>query len=119
VAEFLAIRSVEQSMHEIFHQTASEQRQTDPNRVTSLSQSRDYAFNKDGTLKPCAVEFYQFVRAEIREIGNLCEVLSHLEKLRDCFAHRDESETVAEFRLDLAPFQLARVCLQYPARLPQ
>lgn len=118
VAEFLAIRSVEQSMHEIFNQTASEKNQAGANWVTSLSQSRICAFNKDGTPKPCAVEFYEFVRTKIQGIGNMYQVLSHLEKLRDCFAHRDEPENAAVFRLDLAPFQLARVCLQYRARLP-
>jgi hypothetical protein len=119
VAEFLAIRSVEQSMHEMFKQTVSNQKQADPNWVTSLTKSRDYAFNEDGTPKACAVEFHEFVRAEIQGIGNMYDVLRHLEKLRDCFAHRDEAENVAVFRLDLAPFQLARVCLQYRARLPQ
>lgn len=119
VAEFLAIRSVEQSMHEMFKQTVSNQKQAGANWVTSLSQSRVCAFNKDGTPKPCSVEFYEFVRTEIQGIGNIYEMLSHLEDLRDRFAHRDEPENIAEFRLDLAPFQLARACLQYRARLPQ
>ncbi len=68
---------------------------------------------------PCAVKFHRFVLAEIQKSGNLYEVLSNIEKLRDNFAHKDEAENAAVFRLDLAPFQLARACLQYRAGLPR
>lgn len=108
VAEFLATRSLEQSMHEIFQDD-----ETKPGKVTSITKTRDIAFNKDGTPKPGAEDFFRLLRGELPQIKSPYDLLNKIIKNRDRFAHRDEVENSTASCLNLAPFQLARVCLQY------
>lgn len=107
-AEFLATRSLEQSMHEIFPV-----KDIKPGHVTSITKTLDTAFNKGGTPKSGAEDFVRFMRGELPQIKSPYDLLSDIINNRDRFAHRDEAENSTAFRLDLAPFQLARVLLEY------
>jgi len=108
VAEFLATRSLEQSMHELFPAKAGK-----PGNVTSITKTLDIAFNEDGTPKPGAEDFVRFMQSEIPQIKNPYDLFRDVTDNRDLFAHRDEAEDSTAFRLDFSPFQLARVCLKY------
>ncbi len=108
-AELLAIRSIEQSMHELFPDKKSQDRDW----VTSLNKTRDDALNTDGTPKKGAESLANFMRAEIPEIGNLYDLFGDVIAKRHHFAHRDDGDGGDVFCLDLAPFQLARACLLY------
>ncbi|MBU2772514.1 hypothetical protein HMI48_00870 [Acidithiobacillus ferrooxidans] len=110
-AEFLAVRSIEQSMHEFF--PAKPPKNAHQNWVTGITRSCSAAFKEDGEPKPGAEYFNDFLRREVQEIKNPHALLTRIDNLRDQFAHWDEAENSNVFRLDLAPFQLARVCLLY------
>ena len=107
-AEFLATRSLEQSMHVLFPEQSSR-----PGNVTGLKKTRGTCLNKNGTSKPVGEPFIKFVQDGIPEIGSLHDLLDTIIEDRDNFAHRCEAEDDMAWRLDLAPFQLARICLQY------
>lgn len=110
-AEFLAVRSVEQSMHELF--PGKPPKNARPNWVTGITESCNIAFNKNGEPKHGAISFNRYLCREVPEIENLHTLLTKINNIRDQFAHWDDAESSDVFRLDLAPFQLARACLQY------
>lgn len=110
-AEFLAVRSVEQSMHELF--PGKPPKNARKNWVTGITESCNIAFKKSGEPKPGAELFNEYLRTEIREIQNIYTLLTEINNLRDQFAHWDDAESSDVFRLNLAPFQFARACLQY------
>ena len=110
-AEFLAVRSVEQSMHELF--PGKPPKNARKNWVTGITESCNIAFKKSGEPKPGAELFNDYLRTEIREIQNIYTLLTEINNLRDQFAHWDDAESSDVFRLNLAPFQFARACLQY------
>ncbi|OIQ87230.1 hypothetical protein GALL_309180 [mine drainage metagenome] len=108
-AEFMATRSIEQSMHELFGDKVNS---FDPERVTGISKTLDHCLSQDGVPKPGAERFVEYVLRAIPKATNLHETLKTVIDQRDKFAHRCQAdEEVA--RLDLAPFQLAHACLQY------
>ncbi len=112
-AEFMAVRSVEQSMHEIF--PGRPPKNAHEKWVTAIRESYTSAFKEGGEPKPItgAEDFNAFLHREIPEIDNPYSCFEQIVELRRYFAHRDEAENCDVYQLDLAPFQLARVCLQY------
>lgn len=115
VAEFLATRSIEQSMHEVFGDKASS---SGPERVMSLTQTLDRCFESKGTPKADAERFVEFILQATPQATNLYEILKAVINQRDNFAHRCQAEE-GIVRLDFAPFQLAQACLQYRSHVGQ
>ncbi|MDA8376941.1 MAG: hypothetical protein M0Z50_07770 [Planctomycetia bacterium] len=106
-AEFLATRSIEQSMHAIFPKTSNDHDYVTPFRITL-----DECLKWDGTPTPNGRGFVEFLLHSIPGITNLYETFDGIIKDRNNFAHRCEASQQAPV-LDLAPFQLASACLQY------
>ena len=110
--EFLATRSLEQSMHVLFSEATP-----DKDRVAALTKTRDSCVNKDGTPTPAGKAFVDFVLPRLPEITNLYEFFDNVIKKRDDFVHRCSGES-SVFELDFSAFQLAQVCLKYRKQLP-
>ncbi|WP_288128480.1 hypothetical protein [Thiomonas sp.] len=115
VAEFLATRSIEQSMHEVFGDRANS---SGPERVTSLTKTLDRCLESKGTPKAGAERFVEFILQATSQATNLYEILKTVISQRDNFAHRCQAEEGIA-RLDFAPFQLAQACLQYRSQVGQ
>ncbi|WP_346380624.1 hypothetical protein [Acidithiobacillus sp.] len=108
-AEFMATRSVEQSMHALFGERETSARLE---HVASITETLKKCLCKDGTSKPGYENFVEFIYRALPKTTNLYETLEAVIQQRDGFAHRCEASNEAA-SLDLAPFQLARACLQY------
>lgn len=108
MGEFLATRSLEQCMLDIFPSDKSKNN----GYLRSLSGSVNACLNRDGTPNPGAESFINFVRNEIPAMANMRDVLDAIIQKRNEFAHRCESLD-QESILDFSSFELARACLKF------
>ncbi len=118
-AEFLATRSLEQSMHAICSRLCPQKQPRhakDPAKVDSLTNTRERCLHEDGQAKPGAESFVEFVLKQLPEIrllkNGMYSVLDGIIDRRDKFAHRCNAEEL-QSTLEFTPFQVAFVLLKF------
>ena len=99
-AEFLAIRSLEQLLHDCYPDPAS----VEKNKITGISTSKKSFFRDDITNN--------YLNHKFGSCFNIEKTIDELIEIRDCFAHRDDPVFEC-LPLRLKPFELVSALLQY------
>ncbi|MDD5279042.1 hypothetical protein [Acidithiobacillus sp.] len=99
-AEFLAVRSLEQLLHERY----PDGKFIKQNKITAINKSKESLFKDKPVINFLCVKFGSKFNIE--------NTINELIEIRDCFAHRDDP-SFEESTLRFKPFELVSALLQY------